>query len=68
VQQLEKRIAEKEGQLAELSTALAEADPTDRTAITRLTYAYAEAESQLQQSMQDWTSAVEALERCESPQ
>jgi ATP-binding cassette subfamily F protein 3 len=68
VQQLEKRIAEKEGQLAELSTALAEADPTDRTAITRLTYAYAEAESQLQQSMQDWTSAVEALERCESTQ
>ena len=66
VQQLEKRIAEKEGELAELSQSLAEADPSDRTNITRWTYAYAEVEAQLQQAMQDWTTAVEAVERCEA--
>ena len=61
----EKAIAKLEAQQAELNTTMANVDPSDRTKVTELAYAYDAVQKDMQDSINLWAKALEDVERLE---
>ena len=61
----EKAIAKLEAKQAELNTTMASVDPSDRTKVTELAYAYDAVQKDMQDSINLWEKALEDLERLE---
>ena len=61
----EKNIAKLETKQQEISAAMAEADPTDRSKVTELAYAYDAVQKDMQESINLWEKALEDVERLE---
>ena len=61
----EKNIAKLETKQQEINAAMAEADPTDRSKVTELAYAYDAIQKDMQESINLWEKALEAVERLE---
>ena len=61
----EKAIAKLEAQQAELNTTMANVDPSDRTKVTELAYAYDAVQKDMQDSINLWEKALEDVERLE---
>lgn len=61
----EKNIAKLETKQLEINAAMAEADPTDRSKVTELAYAYDAVQKDMQESINLWEKALEDVERLE---
>ena len=61
----EKNIAKLETKQQEINAAMAEADPTDRSKVTELAYAYDAVQKDMQESINLWEKALEDVERLE---
>ena len=61
----EKAIAKLEAKQAELNTTMANVDPSDRTKVTELAYAYDAVQKDMQDSINLWEKALEDVERLE---
>ena len=59
----EKAIAQLEAKQEELNTAMAAVDPSDRTKVTELAYAYDAVQKEMQDSINAWEKALEDVER-----
>lgn len=60
-----KNIAKLETKQLEINAAMAEADPTDRSKVTELAYAYDAVQKDMQESINLWEKALEDVERLE---
>ena len=59
----EKTIAQLEAKQEELNAAMAAVDPSDRTKVTELAYAYDAVQKEMQDSINAWEKALEEVER-----
>ena len=59
----EKAIAQLEAKQEELNAAMAAVDPSDRTKVTELAYAYDAVQKEMQDSVNAWEKALEDVER-----
>ena len=59
----EKAIAQLEAKQEELNAAMAAVDPSDRTKVTELAYAYDAVQKEMQDSINAWEKALEDVER-----
>lgn len=59
----EKAIAQLEAKQEELNAAMAAVDPSDRTKVTKLAYAYDAVQKEMQDSINAWEKALEDVER-----
>ena len=59
----EKAIAQLEAKQEELNAAMAAVDPSDRTKVTELAYAYDAVQKEMQDSINAWEKALEEVER-----
>ena len=59
----EKAIAKLEAKQQELNAAMAEVDPSDRTKVTELAYAYDNVQKEMQESINAWEKALEEVDR-----
>ena len=59
----EKAIAQLEAKQEELNAAMAAVDPSDRTKVTELAYAYDAVQKEVQDSINAWEKALEDVER-----
>ena len=59
----EKAIAQLEAKQEELNAAMAAVDPSDRTKVTELAYAYDTVQKEMQDSINAWEKALEEVER-----
>ena len=59
----EKAIAQLEAKQDEINAAMAAVDPSDRTKVTELAYAYDAVQKEMQDSINAWEKALEEVER-----
>ena len=61
----EKNVAALESKQANLNAAMAEVDPSDRSKVTELAYAYEAAQQEMQESLNLWEKALSEVEKLE---
>lgn len=61
----EKNVASLETKQAELNAAMAEVDPSDRSKVTELAYAYEAVQKEMQESLNLWEKALAEVEQLE---
>ena len=61
----EKNVASLETKQAELNAQMAEVDPTDRSKVTELAYAYEAVQNEMQESLNLWEKALAQVEQLE---
>ena len=61
----EKNVASLETKQAELNAAMAEVDPSDRSKVTELAYAYEAVQKEIQESLNLWEKALAEVEQLE---
>ena len=61
----EKNVAALESKQADLNAAMAEVDPSDRSKVTELAYAYEAVQQEMQESLNLWEKALSEVEKLE---